>query len=258
MNEKPGNSGQLQGASTTLPPLPAPRDMGYTQDSVMRSYRVEGYSSEDMEQYARAALAARQPVGVEAIGTLQIWHFRGLPSMENTDFDYTGSLPPGSYAIYTAPPAPAAVPVDAKLIWWLSDAIGILSASGNTFHVEELKKLHDLLATHPQPAAAAAAKDDGQGMYYIQDTRSYCGNCPMWWAPNGRGYVTRLDEAGTYTFDEAVAKNRCRETDIPWPCAEIDALARRTVDIQHMRSPAARLAEIRALMRKPAAAGGDA
>ncbi|WP_349782365.1 hypothetical protein [Xanthomonas arboricola] len=115
--------------------------------------------------------------------------------------------------------------------------------------------LRQLLATHPQPAAA---KDERDGLYYIQDTRSYCGNCPMWWAPSGRGYVTRLDEAGRYSFDEAVAKNRCRETDIPWSCAEIDALARRTVDIQHMRSPAARLAEIRALMRKPAAAGGDA
>ncbi|MGQ5243989.1 hypothetical protein ACULMA_04840 [Xanthomonas arboricola pv. corylina] len=138
---------------------------------------------------------------------------------------------------------------------------GELEFTGLGWYVENYGTEQDrnLLATDPQPAAAVtAAKDDGQGMYYIQDTRSYRGNCPMWWAPSGRGYVTRLDEAGTYTFDEAVAKNRCRETDIPWPCAEIDALARLTVDVQHMRSPAARLAEIRALMRKPAAAGGDA
>ena len=81
-------------------------------------------------------------------------------------------------------------------------------------------------------------------MFYIQDTRQFVGNCPMWWGPNGSGYVTRLDEAGRYTEQEAIKQNRTRDTDIPWPCAEIDAIARRTVDCQHMRPRAERLAEL--------------
>lgn len=94
-------------------------------------------------------------------------------------------------------------------------------------------------------APAAQAVDLAQEpMFYIQDTRQFVGNCPVWWAPNGGGYVTRLDEAGRYTEQEAVKKNRTRDTDIPWPCAEIDAIARPTVDFQHMRPRAERLAEL--------------
>ncbi len=81
-------------------------------------------------------------------------------------------------------------------------------------------------------------------LFYIQDTRQFVGNCPMWWGPNGSGYVTRLDEAGRYTEQEAIRQNRTRETDVPWPCSEIDALARQTVDCQHMRPRAERLAEL--------------
>ncbi|HHA2975152.1 TPA: hypothetical protein ACOFD8_002518 [Stenotrophomonas maltophilia] len=81
-------------------------------------------------------------------------------------------------------------------------------------------------------------------LFYIQDTRQVVGNCPMWWGPNGSGYVTRLDEAGRYTEQEAIRQNRTRETDIPWPCSEIDALARPMVDCQHMRPRAERLAEL--------------
>lgn len=100
--------------------------------------------------------------------------------------------------------------------------------------------------TQPLYAAPPAqAVDLGEErMFYIQDTRQFVGNCPMWWGPNGSGYVTRLDEAGRYTEQEAVKQNRCRETDIPWPCAEIEAIARRTVDFQHMRPRAERLAEL--------------
>lgn len=81
-------------------------------------------------------------------------------------------------------------------------------------------------------------------LFYIQDTRQFVGNCPVWWGPNGGGYVTRLDEAGQYTEQEAITQNRTRESDIPWPCAEIDALARQTVDCQHMRPRVDRLAEL--------------
>ncbi|MDR7193383.1 hypothetical protein [Luteimonas terrae] len=80
---------------------------------------------------------------------------------------------------------------------------------------------------------SAAVSDDG--LFYIQDSRSYVGNCPLWWAPKGNGYVTRLDQAGRYTLAEAMAQHRSRDTDVPWPCAEIDAIVRGTVDVQDMR-----------------------
>lgn len=96
----------------------------------------------------------------------------------------------------------------------------------------------------PGGAAPALGADLEPSMFYIQDTRQFVGNCPVWWGPNGSGYVTRLDEAGRYTEQEAVRQNRTRDTDVPWPCAEIDAIARHTVDFQHMRPRAERLAEL--------------
>lgn len=109
----------------------------------------------------------------------------------------------------------------------------------------------------PGHAAPTAQTVDlgAERMFYIQDTRQFVGNCPMWWGPNGSGYVTRLDEAGRYTEQEAIKQNRTRDTDIPWPCAEIDAIARRTVDGQHMRPRAERLAEL-ALLDSQAVGNG--
>jgi len=78
------------------------------------------------------------------------------------------------------------------------------------------------------------AKDEAA--YYLQDSRSYVGNCPMWWAKDGNGYTTRLDEAQQYTLDDAMRQHRIRPTDIPWPCSVIDGLRRPTVDMQHMGS----------------------
>lgn len=95
-------------------------------------------------------------------------------------------------------------------------------------------------------ASPKGGSTDAEPMFYIQDTRSFVGNCPVWWGPNGNGYVTRLDEAGRFTEQEAIAQNRTRDTDVPWPCAEIDKLGRITVDVQHMRPRRERLAELQA------------
>ncbi|HIE5512995.1 TPA: hypothetical protein ACXNQL_002235 [Stenotrophomonas maltophilia] len=102
----------------------------------------------------------------------------------------------------------------------------------------------DASAGEPNTAPNRLTDTAQANLFYIQDTRQFVGNCPMWWGPNGSGYVTRLDEAGRYTEQEAIRQNRTRETDIPWPCSEIDALARQTVDCQHMRPRAERLAEL--------------
>ena len=103
-----------------------------------------------------------------------------------------------------------------------------------------------LLALIDQADASPKGGSGAEPMFYIQDTRSFVGNCPVWWGPNGNGYVTRLDEAGRFTEQEAIAQNRTRDTDVPWPCAEIDKLARITVDAQHMRPRSERLAELQA------------
>jgi len=70
--------------------------------------------------------------------------------------------------------------------------------------------------------------------YYIQDTRTYCGNSVMWWRINGCGYTSNLDEAWKVTKEQA--KNRgIRKTDKLWPCEEIDAKSERHFDIQKLR-----------------------
>ncbi|KRD71395.1 hypothetical protein [Lysobacter sp. Root96] len=84
------------------------------------------------------------------------------------------------------------------------------------------------------PAAAPAVVVDD--LYYMQDSRSYVGNCPLWWNPQGHGYTTRLDEAAKYTREEAARMHKARPTDIPWPCALVDSLRRPTCDIQDLGS----------------------
>ena len=69
-------------------------------------------------------------------------------------------------------------------------------------------------------------------LYYIQDTRSFSGNSPVWWGHNGSGYTSNILLAGVYSKDKAVSQNQCRETDVPWPKSYIDAHISVTVDTQ--------------------------
>ena len=72
-------------------------------------------------------------------------------------------------------------------------------------------------------------------LYYLQDSRQYVGNDHLWWAKGGRGYTTDLSKAELYTKEEAIRKNNCRSTDIPWPTTYIDRLARPAVDMQYTK-----------------------
>lgn len=49
-------------------------------------------------------------------------------------------------------------------------------------------------------------------LYYILDGRSCVGNCGLWWAPNGNGYVCNIEEAGLFSKEQLVG---LRKTDIP-------------------------------------------
>lgn len=109
-----------------------------------------------------------------------------------------------------------------------------------------LREIQRAALTAAMQATSPKGGSDAEPLFYIQDTRSFVGNCPVWWGPNGNGYVTRLDEAGWFTEQEAIAQNRTRDTDVPWPCAEINKLGRITVDAQHMRPRSERLAELQA------------
>lgn len=72
-------------------------------------------------------------------------------------------------------------------------------------------------------------------LYYLQDKRTYVGNCVLWWAKGKAGYTSNLNEAHMFTKDEAFRQHECRETDLPWPKAYIDARSAPTVDMQKIR-----------------------
>ena len=97
------------------------------------------------------------------------------------------------------------------------------------------QQVRALLAGLSAPAGQANARD-ADGMYYLQDARwsAMVGNCPSWWRSDGNGYTTNLDEAARFTFADAMTQHRCRETDLPWLCSEMDKLRRTTVDCQYM------------------------
>lgn len=100
----------------------------------------------------------------------------------------------------------------------------------NLNHSIERRLLDTILSRRP-----AACSADGQSeLYFLQDKRSYVGNCPMWWAKDGKGYTTRIDMAHRYTKEQAFAQHRSRETDIPWPCSVVEPLQRPTIDMQDL------------------------
>ena len=111
---------------------------------------------------------------------------------------------------------------------WIADGTFVERAVDTMF---ELTK--EVFALKKQLQAPPAIPE-GQPLFYLQDTRGYVGNCPLWWELNGNGYTTDLRKAQKYTLGEAMAQHRCRESDLPWLCSEIDALQRPTIDAQDM------------------------
>lgn len=85
-------------------------------------------------------------------------------------------------------------------------------------------------------------------LYYILDTRSYVGNCGLWWGKRRSGYVCNIDEAGKYEQDEAFRIQSGRGTDVALPCEEVDALAVRHVRVD---TDAFRLLSERAANKEP-------
>jgi hypothetical protein len=67
-------------------------------------------------------------------------------------------------------------------------------------------------------------------LYYVQDTRRYCGDSVFWWRVNGQGYTTNLVEAM-----KVDASWIGRETDHLWSCEYVDKYATRQLDSQKLR-----------------------
>jgi hypothetical protein len=70
--------------------------------------------------------------------------------------------------------------------------------------------------------------------YYIQDTRSYVGNSVLWWRVGGAGYTANVDEAGTYSEEEAERIRENRPTDKPIPEDVVKESMSMHVDVQKM------------------------
>lgn len=71
--------------------------------------------------------------------------------------------------------------------------------------------------------------------FYLQDSRTYCGNDLMFWAKGGKGYTTNVSLAQVFTQEQALAQNRARPSDIPWPCDYIERHTRLAVDHQDVK-----------------------
>jgi hypothetical protein len=71
-------------------------------------------------------------------------------------------------------------------------------------------------------------------LFYIQDTRGYCGNSVMWWREDGHGYTTNLDEAWRVDLENAQSICANRDTDRMWPCDKIDIGSKRHFDMQYL------------------------
>lgn len=66
-------------------------------------------------------------------------------------------------------------------------------------------------------------------MYYVLDTRTYVGNCALFWAKNSAGYTCDPAEAHVYTETE-IKGHSWRATDVPVLKDEVDAAL-----VRHLR-----------------------
>jgi hypothetical protein len=67
--------------------------------------------------------------------------------------------------------------------------------------------------------------------YYLQDSRQVVGNFLLFWKKDCRGYTTNIEEAHEFTLEEALSE---RDTDVPWPVDEMQAIAKPRVDHQNL------------------------
>lgn len=79
------------------------------------------------------------------------------------------------------------------------------------------------------------SEPDSEQLYYIQDSRSYVGNCMVFWGHNNNGYVCDISKVGLYTYEQAIEQFKSRSTDIPWKKQDIEKGIKRFVDHQYVK-----------------------
>lgn len=69
--------------------------------------------------------------------------------------------------------------------------------------------------------------------FYVQ--HGFVGNSILWWATNGNGYTTNIDNAQVYSKDEILSKfvNK-RSTDYIWLASHVNSKISKHVDSQHV------------------------
>ena len=84
------------------------------------------------------------------------------------------------------------------------------------------------------------AVEKEQELYLLQNCNGgYVGNSPLFWREGGSGYTPWIDEAKRWTRDEAereIRATRGTHSWKLWSVGEIEAAAKRTVDIQDLRA----------------------
>jgi hypothetical protein len=76
---------------------------------------------------------------------------------------------------------------------------------------------------------------DCEGLYLIWCREHQHGATVLWWRPQGKGYTTRLDEAGLYTRQEAESQARDRDCDVAVPARAAERAAFRTCNASNLR-----------------------
>jgi hypothetical protein len=87
-------------------------------------------------------------------------------------------------------------------------------------------------ATSLKEAQRRYERDPGHGVYYLQDTRSLCGQSMMFWVQDGLGYSVDVRKAQLFKKGEAPTS---RGTDQPWPADMIRKNIELHVDVQDLR-----------------------
>lgn len=74
--------------------------------------------------------------------------------------------------------------------------------------------------------------------FVLQDSRGNTGDRLMFWAKDGAGYTTNLENAQRYTKEQACSQNESRESDLPWPLAYLVERMELAVDCQYLEPEA--------------------
>lgn len=71
--------------------------------------------------------------------------------------------------------------------------------------------------------------------YVLQDSRSNLGDYALFWARDGHGYTTDLNQAHRFTETEALAQNRARPTDIPHRLNDLKPAAQEVIEAERLK-----------------------